>query len=158
MCFSCCLQIVINLLPFVHSCLNPIIYGFMSKNFRSRMRCACRSYVCRKSVHCAHMDKRQIAGSDHELDTRSLNGTVHTKISFAHGSISQSDTWRQAACHSWFFCCCCCCCFMFGPMRGSRRSDVATVVPKVRIELSRSRGNYSQERLNYNKRESSRIQ
>lgn len=31
------LRIVFYLLPFVHSCLNPIVYGFMSSKFRRRM-------------------------------------------------------------------------------------------------------------------------
>lgn len=31
------LRIVFYLLPFVHSCLNPIVYGFMSTKFRRRM-------------------------------------------------------------------------------------------------------------------------
>lgn len=88
----CYSQIVINVLPFIHSCVNPIIYGFMSKNFRSRMKCACKTYVCPKSRHIAQMDKRHTAGSDHELDLRSNNGTVHTKISLRQGSSSQSDT------------------------------------------------------------------
>lgn len=32
---------VVKLLPYAHCCLNPIIYGFMSKNFRSSLRKAC---------------------------------------------------------------------------------------------------------------------
>ena len=48
------LRIVINLLPFVHSCLNPFIYSLMSKNFRRSMRrrlqclvrCSCNDECC----------------------------------------------------------------------------------------------------------------
>lgn len=39
------LRIAINLLPYVHSCLNPFIYSLMSKNFRRsmwrRLHCCC---------------------------------------------------------------------------------------------------------------------
>lgn len=39
------LRIAINLLPYVHSCLNPFIYSLMSKNFRRsmwrRIHCCC---------------------------------------------------------------------------------------------------------------------
>ncbi|CAL1546259.1 unnamed protein product [Lymnaea stagnalis] len=86
------IESVLKVLPFVHSCINPIIYGFMSKNFRTRMKCACRSYVCHKTHPSAVMGKRLLTGSDLELDTRSTNGTVHTKISLRQGSSSQSDT------------------------------------------------------------------
>ncbi|CAG5123002.1 unnamed protein product, partial [Candidula unifasciata] len=87
------LKITINLLPFIHSCLNPIIYGFMSRSFRSRMKNACRAYTCHKPRRGDHSDKRQqTVGSDHELDVRSTNGTVHTKLSLRHVSSSRSDT------------------------------------------------------------------
>lgn len=39
------LRVAINLLPYVHSCLNPFIYSLMSKNFRRSMwrrwKCCC---------------------------------------------------------------------------------------------------------------------
>ena len=49
------LRIAINLLPYVHSCLNPFIYSLMSKNFRRSMRrrlqclvsCSCTASCCR---------------------------------------------------------------------------------------------------------------
>ncbi|XP_005110494.2 cholecystokinin receptor type A-like [Aplysia californica] len=88
-------KIILNLLPFVHSCLNPIIYGFMSKSFRTRMQCACRSYICRKTHPSLQQGRRLLAGSDYELETRSTNGTVHTvhtKISLRQASSSHSDT------------------------------------------------------------------
>lgn len=31
------LRIIINLLPYIHSCINPFIYSLMSKNFRRSM-------------------------------------------------------------------------------------------------------------------------
>lgn len=52
------LRIAINLLPYVHSCLNPFIYSLMSKNFRRSMirrlhSCfrSCRSCCCRRRHH-----------------------------------------------------------------------------------------------------------
>lgn len=42
------LQLMINLLPYVQSCLNPLIYGFMSKNFRKNLRRVFNS-CCRPS-------------------------------------------------------------------------------------------------------------
>lgn len=36
------LRIVINLLPYIHSCINPFIYSLMSKNFRRSMRRRCQ--------------------------------------------------------------------------------------------------------------------
>lgn len=38
--------LVINLLPYVHSCVNPVIYYLMSNKFRRSMRVACRCFGC----------------------------------------------------------------------------------------------------------------
>ncbi len=55
------LRIAINLLPYVHSCLNPFIYSLMSKNFRRsmwrRLHCCCcfctSNYCCvRRRCFC----------------------------------------------------------------------------------------------------------
>ena len=32
------LRVTFNLLPFIHACMNPFIYSFMSKNFRRALR------------------------------------------------------------------------------------------------------------------------
>ena len=48
------LRIIFYLLPFIHSCLNPIVYGLMSTKFRRRMilclqkRCICMK--CRRQM------------------------------------------------------------------------------------------------------------
>ena len=48
-------RVIFNLIPFVHSCINPLIYSFMSKNFRRSMQrqlhrfCAffgCKCFKC----------------------------------------------------------------------------------------------------------------
>lgn len=49
------LRVVINMLPYVHSCLNPFIYSLMSKNFRRSMwrrihSCCC--CICDNSACC----------------------------------------------------------------------------------------------------------
>ncbi|XP_032777367.2 cholecystokinin receptor type A [Daphnia magna] len=49
------LRVVINMLPYVHSCLNPFIYSLMSKNFRRSMwrrihSCCC--CMCANSACC----------------------------------------------------------------------------------------------------------
>lgn len=39
------LRFVFYLLPFVHSCLNPLVYCFMSSKFRARLfQCCCKAY------------------------------------------------------------------------------------------------------------------
>ncbi|XP_064605776.1 allatostatin-A receptor-like [Liolophura sinensis] len=66
------LKIIFDLLPYVQSCLNPIIYGFMSKNFRRSMRTACMLYVCktrRRKMSCLHSTSKR---RDYELDTKRL--------------------------------------------------------------------------------------
>ena len=52
------LQLALNLLPYLQSAVNPVIYGFMSRNFRRSMRVAlerhCRT-CCRRGSpknHC----------------------------------------------------------------------------------------------------------
>jgi len=43
-----CWQLATDLLPYVQSCANPVIYSFMSHSFRRRVRTGCR-HCCR---HC----------------------------------------------------------------------------------------------------------
>ncbi len=45
------LRIALYLLPFVHSCLNPIIYSFMSSNFRRLLRRAFQASRCWRLLH-----------------------------------------------------------------------------------------------------------
>ena len=48
MCVRACRQLVIHLLPYAQSCINPFIYSFMSHNFRSTVRSLWR----RMRDHC----------------------------------------------------------------------------------------------------------
>lgn len=57
------LRVAINLLPYVHSCLNPFIYSLMSKNFRRsmwrRIHCCCcfctGTYCCPRRRCLCHV-------------------------------------------------------------------------------------------------------
>nr|AKQ63023.1 orphan G-protein coupled receptor 23 [Platynereis dumerilii] len=75
------INLAINLLPYLQSAVNPIIYGFMSKNFRRSLRSACRSRckvdpgsVCRR---------RKPNVNEYDMDTRSMtiNGAYTSRYS-----------------------------------------------------------------------------
>ncbi|KAK2141857.1 hypothetical protein LSH36_1031g00010 [Paralvinella palmiformis] len=64
-------SLVINLLPYIHSCINPIIYSFMSNNFRRSLRTGCRA--------CSRWERHRSFGghpnrAEFDMDTRSVNG------------------------------------------------------------------------------------
>ncbi|XP_074654545.1 cholecystokinin receptor type A-like [Tubulanus polymorphus] len=68
------------LLPYIQSCVNPIVYGFMSSNFRRGLRNACRSYIChnRRAYECFfHRGTRM---SEYEMDTKTNGSTTHTMM------------------------------------------------------------------------------
>ncbi|XP_042871095.1 galanin receptor 2a-like isoform X2 [Penaeus japonicus] len=44
-------RVALGLLPFIHSCLNPIIYSFMSTNFGRLMRRSCARDNCSSLLH-----------------------------------------------------------------------------------------------------------
>ena len=70
---------VSSLLPFVHCCINPVIYCFMSKNFRSSMLKAlsspCRK--CRKKC-CRQKGPPQRAASSTHYFTRNIHSQRDT--------------------------------------------------------------------------------
>lgn len=75
-----CFQIALGCLPFIQSCLNPIIYGFMSKNFRKNMKLACG----RTFNFCPYsqlMRNRRALIRDYEMDYKDSNVTAQTKLS-----------------------------------------------------------------------------
>ncbi|XP_029642203.2 QRFP-like peptide receptor [Octopus sinensis] len=85
------MKVSFSLLPYIQSFLNPIIYGFMSKNFRRSIRAACRNYVCRNRERQICMGHR-IHLSDYEMESRSTNGTLTTKMSLRTiESVSSDD-------------------------------------------------------------------
>ena len=63
------IQLTINLLPYVQSAVNPIIYGFMSNNFRRGLRSTLRACCwCR----CCSLLAAEV---DTETKSISMNGT-----------------------------------------------------------------------------------
>ncbi|XP_063431072.1 allatostatin-A receptor-like [Mytilus trossulus] len=85
-------QVVFNCLPYIQSCLNPIIYGFMSKNFRRSMSLACRRYciLCRLFRCFRHKKKNNF--NDLENDSKYSNGlTVQTRIVCKTNGSSDED-------------------------------------------------------------------
>jgi hypothetical protein len=74
-------QVVFNCLPYIQSCLNPFIYGFMSRNFRRSMVLACRRncVICRLLGCIDH--KKKVSFNDLEIDSKYSNGgTVQTRV------------------------------------------------------------------------------
>ncbi|ELU09923.1 hypothetical protein CAPTEDRAFT_224153 [Capitella teleta] len=63
----------INLLPYIQSCTNPLIYSFMSNNFRRSMRNACRArcHVCFRIARACTRSRQ----SEFDMETKSVNGT-----------------------------------------------------------------------------------
>ncbi|CAH1773851.1 unnamed protein product, partial [Owenia fusiformis] len=64
------LKVAMNLLPYIQSATNPIVYGFMSSSFRRSMMTACRSKDSIRSV--------TRSGGDIEMGSKSINGTTQT--------------------------------------------------------------------------------
>lgn len=94
------MRVTFNLIPFVHSCINPIVYSFMSKNFRRSMnrqlgRC-CAVCGCNCRNHCgAHRNsipmkstartRTTTQGAESTYSTNycqlsDLNNTRHTEL------------------------------------------------------------------------------
>ncbi|XP_074654542.1 somatostatin receptor type 2-like [Tubulanus polymorphus] len=68
----------IYLLPYVQSCVNPIVYGFMSSNFQRGLRHVCRAYVCHRRVYELCFGRGRT--SDYELETKTNGTTSHTML------------------------------------------------------------------------------
>ncbi|XP_052785137.1 G-protein coupled receptor 54-like [Mya arenaria] len=68
------LQIVIYCLPYVQSCLNPVIYGFMSKNFRKSVVTSCNNHVLIRQCR-----PRPSPLAELEMDTKYSNGVLITR-------------------------------------------------------------------------------
>ncbi|XP_022250238.1 cholecystokinin receptor type A-like, partial [Limulus polyphemus] len=81
-------RIIFFLLPFVHSCLNPIVYCFMSTKFRRRMIRSLELW-CRGSCTC-FLKKR---GKRHQMRMKSSvsrNGTIRTVSTYTFTSFTTS--------------------------------------------------------------------
>ena len=66
-----------SLMSYANSCVNPIVYGFMSKNFRDSFQTAVCSCCpdCRKYKWCYH-------GGEHALPIHGSFTTQHSTMSF----------------------------------------------------------------------------
>ncbi|XP_045104581.1 allatostatin-A receptor-like isoform X2 [Portunus trituberculatus] len=64
------MRICLGLLPFIHSCLNPIIYSFMSTNFGRMVRRTCARENCSTILNnlCLGAAKYRPRTEDHEVD------------------------------------------------------------------------------------------
>ncbi|XP_032786964.2 C-X-C chemokine receptor type 4 [Daphnia magna] len=87
------LRFVFYLLPFVHSCINPVIYGFMSTNFRRMMvRCCTRrrrfSQMCSCFVRCCEDDDAHSARPNSVMFEMS-NGTGLRR----HGTLGHTSAY-----------------------------------------------------------------
>ncbi len=84
------LRIVINLLPYVHSCLNPFIYSLMSKNFRRSMfrrlqACCCCFRRCSQYAERRRSSSHTNGGGDFSPNQQN---STHTP-SLAHFNLNQ---------------------------------------------------------------------
>ncbi|KAI0240061.1 hypothetical protein LSAT2_009242 [Lamellibrachia satsuma] len=68
------IMLVIHLLPYIQSCVNPIIYSIMSNNFQRSLRSACHTY-CHCRSRCSRLVRRQ--SSDYDMDPKSYNGNTY---------------------------------------------------------------------------------
>ncbi|XP_052827320.1 somatostatin receptor type 2 isoform X2 [Octopus bimaculoides] len=60
------IKIIFDFSPYIQSCINPVVYFFMSRNFRKSMR-----YVCHKYCHCFEGSG---AKDVFELETKTMDG------------------------------------------------------------------------------------
>ncbi|KAL4220745.1 hypothetical protein ACF0H5_021139 [Mactra antiquata] len=68
------LQIALQCLPYIQSCLNPLIYGFMSKNFRRSVVTSCNKYVIGSNCRGQRSPIAEI-----EMEMKFSNGTFLVK-------------------------------------------------------------------------------
>lgn len=77
---------VFECLPYVQSALNPIIYGFMSRNFRRSLKAACQRQFC-LCKYLFRYHKKKVSFPDIiEMDSKLSNGTVNTRMTRNSGS------------------------------------------------------------------------
>ncbi|XP_054159868.1 allatostatin-A receptor-like [Oppia nitens] len=88
------LRIIFYLSPFVHSCLNPIVYGFMSTKFRRRMfrvfdRICFK--VCRKSRTSAQHKNKRMSTSMSNSNSMVRNSRITSTYTFSSFGTSLSS-------------------------------------------------------------------
>ncbi|CAN7941217.1 unnamed protein product [Ixodes hexagonus] len=83
-------RVLFYLLPFVHSCLNPIVYCFMSSKFRRRMlRC------CQRTCLAPRCPTRSAAAASRTSSTR--NGTARLGSTYTFTSYATSTVALQSS-------------------------------------------------------------
>ena len=80
-------QIAIYCLPYIQSCLNPVIYGLMSENFRKGVIASCQHPLehLRKS-------RQNIELGEFEMESKLNNGTVQTLNSRTARNSNENDS------------------------------------------------------------------
>ncbi len=93
--FTYLLRITFYLLPFVHSCLNPIVYGFMSTKFRRRMfRFFDRIcfFRCRKIRSANQLKNQRMSTSISNSTSMIRNGNSRMTSTYTFSSFGNSVT------------------------------------------------------------------
>lgn len=90
------LNLTFKLLPFIHSCMNPIIYSLMSSNFRRIMMRLCSnqscgnepSFCCQKSSTTTRLRYRS---TTYELGMNGESRRGHSKLHHTYSNTCSSD-------------------------------------------------------------------
>lgn len=85
------LRVTFKLLPFIHACMNPFIYSFMSKNFRRSLQRQLQKMGCRKRVRSGSNSRTGHGSSPRASRTQRGTATVHG-LRFKSGRTSTSSS------------------------------------------------------------------
>ncbi len=88
------IRVVCNILSFVHSALNPFVYGFMSSKFRSMV---CASFRCRKAGKARGGGDERLVSQASFIRPHSQVSTVDTTIHKIQKSIRLKPNSRRAS-------------------------------------------------------------
>lgn len=87
------IQVVIECLPYIQSCLNPFVYCFMSKKFRESVRASCRKTnpACHVRACFCHLGVPENDRSQqYELESKVSQGTGQSRVTINRPSTSRS--------------------------------------------------------------------
>lgn len=77
------IRIAFNLMAYANSCMNPIVYGFMSKNFRDSFKYAFKSCLQKKKFDRTRTTCRSITlttrGPDSKSSDEKENGYIYSE-------------------------------------------------------------------------------
>ena len=77
MCYTCVFQIAIYCLPYIQSCLNPVIYSFMSKRIRQSFKTSLIKHI----NSCTNVFTSRKSGYEAELKSSYSHGLLDTQRS-----------------------------------------------------------------------------